>query len=153
MVSITIQGANLFAPQSNENEEGFLRRMGFYEQCTRWVHEFEHTMLTKNVPGGMSSLSVQFSSNYFPSHTFASVAEFRWRNLTFCALWFNSETNEIVLPWSWVGITRLRFESSKQEPQFNCVKMLSGFLIEVVKNELSKLEKLRDALGAEAFPR
>ena len=45
-----------------------------------------------------------------------------------------------------MGIVKQRFDALKQESQFNGVKMLRGFLVEVVKNEISKLEKFRDAL-------
>ena len=143
MASITVQGINLFAPQASENEERFLRRMAFYDQCTKWIYEFERTMIAKDVPSGMSGLSIQFFSN-FSSNISTGSAEFRWRNLTFCVLHIDLKTNTITTPF--MGIVRQRFDALKQESQFNGVKMLRWFLVEVVKNEISKLEKFRDAL-------
>ena len=145
MASIMIQGTNLFAREANEDKEHFLRRIAFYEQCTQWMREFEQSMLAKDIPGGISALSVQFSS-----HLYEGIAEFRWRNFSFCVLWFNPRANIITTPFG--GIAKLRFEAIKKTPYLNGVKVLSGFLIEVVKHELSKLEKLRDALGTEVFP-
>ena len=144
MALITTQ-ANLFARQTGEDDQFFLRRIDFYAQCTQWMHEFEQSMLAKDIHGGISALSVQFSSSVG-----RSVAEFRWRNLTYCMLWFDPRTKLITTPF--VGIAKLRLETLKQASHLNGVKILSGFLIEVVKNELSKLEKLRDTLGTEVFP-
>ena len=144
MALITTQ-ANLFARQTGEDDQLFLRRIDFYAQCTQWMHEFEQSMLAKDIPGGINALSVQFSSNVS-----RGVAEFRWRNFTYCMLWFDPGTKLITTPF--VGISKLRLEALKQSPHLNGVKILSGFLIECVKNELSKLEKLRDALGTEVFP-
>ena len=143
MVSMTVQGTNVFAPQVSENEERFLRRMAFYDQCMQWIHEFERTMLARDVSSGMSGLSMQFSSN-FSSNISTGIAEFRWRNLTFCVLHIDLKTNTITTPF--MGIVKQRFDALKQESQFNGVKMLRWFLVEVVKNEISKLAKFRDAL-------
>ena len=143
MISFTVQGTHVFAPLPNENQEHFLRRIAFFERCTQWMCEFERTMLAKDIPGGMSSgFSVQFSTHF--SSVTCGITEFRWRNLAFCTVLFDSSTNEITTRL--LGIVKQRFDALKQESPFNGVKMLGGFLIEVVKNEISKLEQLRDAL-------
>ena len=142
MVTTSVErGLNIWKRGPHEDEAHFLQRLAFYSRCTQWLNDFERALIAKSVPN-CTGFSVQFSRNLS-----CATAEFRWYNKQFCVLFFDPVTG--CMEAAYTGVARQRFLRLMSSPEWSGVELLSGFLIEVVKNEITHYESLRDALSTQ----
>lgn len=144
MASITVQqGCNIYERGQDEDEVEFARRMEFYARCTQWINELERILLAKSITGGVRSFSLQYACNVS-----SSIASFGWRNKVFCILRLDPKTGNVETPF--VEKAKRHFFRLMNTSELDGVQLLSGFLIEVVKNEISYLDSLRSVLKIQA---